>query len=165
LRHRRPISGQADLAGEPRVSSRVIPPPSLLSVKPCSAAGVAGRRAMLAEGRPYPARGQPGSDRWASGPTSQGPWVNRPRCKKSLCALFQFYKFQEITESCKIRIIFILSQKNVNDLSKYSEKYNLPSSIKSMHIYATLNLVYNRRTNWTLYSVMEIIQMLLCLCI
>jgi hypothetical protein len=64
-----------------------------------------------------------------------------------------------------MHISFFVYQKNMNDLSKCLEIYNLPSSIKSMHSYATLNLVYNRRTNWTLYSVMEIIQMLLCLCI
>jgi hypothetical protein len=122
LRHRRPVSGQADLTGEPRVSSHVIPP-SLLSVEPCSATGVAGRRAMLAEGSLCLARGQPGSHGWASGPTSQCPWVNRPRCKKSLRLILNTENIRKCSKLVqfinsslfirKFQMIYQNAQKNV----------------------------------------------------
>jgi hypothetical protein len=92
IRRRRPISGQDDLASEPRVSSRIIPP-SLMSVEPCSTAGVGRQRperawppqteANLALGHAWPA--WPAEVAWAPLSALEG---QNAFGAKSLCRFF-----------------------------------------------------------------------------
>jgi hypothetical protein len=60
---------------------------------------------------------------WALGPTRHWPWVDLIPVKKGSCAVnLLLEKLLQDSKSCKMHILFPVYQKNMNYISKCSEK-------------------------------------------